>query len=63
MLSEDAQKHLVENTYEYPINKNVEPSKLMAQFGVDFKEEEINVSNFAKYNAAALKLMDRVGWQ
>ena len=63
MLSEDAQKHLVENTYEYPINKNVEPSKLMAQFGVDFKEEEINVSNFGKYNAAALKLMDRVGWQ
>ena len=63
MLSEDAQKHLVENTYEYPINTKVEPSKLMAQFGLDFKEDDVDVSNFGKFNSAALKLMDRVGWQ
>ncbi len=63
MLSEDAQKHLVENTYEYPINPRVEPSGLIAQFGLDFKEDKIDVSNFGKFNSAALKLMDRVGWQ
>ena len=63
MLTENAQKHLVENTYEYPINTKVEPSKLIAQFGLDFKEDDIDVTNFGKFNSAALKLMDRVGWQ
>ena len=63
MVSEKAQKHLVENTYEYPINSKVKPSTLISQFGTDFKEDSIKVSNFGKYNAAALKLMDRVGWQ
>ena len=63
MLTENAQKHLVENTYEYPINTKVEPSKLIAQFGLDFKEDDIDVANFGKFNSAALKLMDRVGWQ
>jgi len=63
MLTEDAQKHLVENTYEYPINTKVEPSKLIAQFGLDFKEDGLDVANFGKFNSAALKLMDRVGWQ
>ena len=63
MLTEAAQKHLVENTYEYPINSKVEPSMLIAQFGLDFKEDDVDVSNFGKFNSAALKLMDRVGWQ
>ena len=63
MLSEEAQRHLVENTYEYPINPKVKPSELIAQFGLDFKEDDIDVSDFGRFNAAALKLMDRVGWQ
>jgi iron(III) transport system substrate-binding protein len=63
MLSEEAQRHLVENTYEYPINPKVKPSELIAQFGLDFKEDDIDVSNFGRFNVAALKLMDRVGWQ
>ena len=61
MLSEEAQKHLVENTYEYPVNLKVKPSVLMSQFGISFKEDDIEVSNFGKYNSDALKLMDRVG--
>jgi len=63
MVSEKAQKHLVENTYEYPINSKVKPSKIISQFGTDFKEDSLKVSSFGKFNSAALKLMDRVGWQ
>ena len=63
MLSEKAQKHLVENTYEYPINKKVSPSKIISQFGLDFKEDSLKVFNYGKFNASALKLMDRAGWQ
>ena len=63
MLSEKAQKHLVDNTYEYPVNTNVKPNPLIAQFGTSFKEDEVDVLNFGLFNADALKLMDRVGWQ
>ena len=63
MVSEKAQKHLVENTYEYPINKKVSPSKIISQFGLDFKEDSLKVFNYGKFNASALKLMDRAGWQ
>ena len=63
MVSERAQKHLVENTYEYPINTRVKPSKIISQFGTGFKEDSLKVSTFGKYNSAALRLMDRVGWQ
>ena len=63
MVSEKAQKHLVENTYEYPINSRVMPSKIISQFGTDFKEDSLNVSSFGKFNSVALKLMDRVGWK
>ena len=63
MLSKKAQKHLVDNTYEYPVNTNVKPNPLIAQFGTSFKEDELDVSNFGLFNANALKLMDRVGWQ
>ena len=63
MLSEEAQKHLVENTYEYPINNRVQPSELISQFGLNFKEDSSDVSKFGELNSAALRLMDRVGWQ
>ncbi len=63
MLSEEAQKHLVENTYEYPINSKVQPSELISQFGLSFKEDSTDVSEFGKLNSSALRLMDRVGWQ
>lgn len=63
MLSEKAQKHLVENTYEYPINKKVKPSTLISQFGLNFKEDVSDVYKYGEFNSAALKLMDRIGWE
>ncbi len=63
MLSEKAQRHLVNNTFEYPINRNVKPNEIMMQFGINFKEDSSVVSEFGKFNSAAIKLMDRVGWQ
>jgi len=63
MLSEKAQKHLVENTYEYPINKKVKPSTLISQFGLNFKEDVTDVYKYGEFNSAAIKLMDRIGWE
>lgn len=64
LLSPEAQTHIVNNTYEYPILSNVvEPNELIAQFGIDFKEDQTSVANYGKFNSDAVKLMDRVGWQ
>ena len=63
LLTDRIQKHIVENTYEYSIKKNIMPSDVIAQFGVDFKTDETFASEFGKYNSEAVRLMDRVGWR
>ena len=63
LLSDKAQEHIVNNTYEYPLSVNVAPSDLIAQFGTGFKEDQTSVADYGKFNPEAVKLMDRVGWQ
>ena len=63
LLSDKAQEHIVNNTYEYPLSANVAPSDLIAQFGTGFKEDQTSVTDYGKFNPEAVKLMDRVGWQ
>ena len=63
LLSAEAQNHIVNNTYEYPMHSEVEPSALIAQFGTGFKEDQTAVANYGKFNPDAVKLMDRAGWQ
>ena len=63
LLSEDAQSHIVNNTYEFPMLEGVAPSDLIAQFGSGFKEDQTSVASYGEFNPEAVKLMDRVGWQ
>ena len=51
------------NSFEYPILKNVLPHPDIASSGVDFIEDDMLVSEFGKFNAEAIKLMDRAGWK
>ena len=37
-LSDKAQKHIVNNTFEYPISQNVNPHPLVSRMGTNFKE-------------------------
>ena len=63
LLTDEAQKHIVNNTYEYPIVDTVEPNKLIAQFGLDFKQDlKTKVSSYGKRQAEALKIMTEAGW-
>ena len=62
LLSEEAQVHIVNNTFEYPVIETVKPHPLIASFG-NFKMDKTSVANFGKYNPEAVKLMDRVNWQ
>lgn len=62
LLSEEAQVHIVNNTFEYPVIETVKPHPLIASFG-NFKMDKTSVADFGKYNPEAVKLMDRVNWQ
>jgi iron(III) transport system substrate-binding protein len=64
LLTDEAQKHIVSNTFEYPMVDTVKPNKLIAQFGLDFKQDvKTKVSSYAKRQAEALKIMIEAGWQ
>ena len=63
LLSTDVQKHIVNNTFEYPVIDKVSPSSFISQFGTSFIQDQTPASNFGKYNSEAIKLMDRVGWK
>ena len=63
LVTSEAQKHIVNNTFEYPIIDGVEPSALIAQFGTSFKQDtKTNVSTYYKNQAEALKIMTEAGW-
>ena len=63
LLSEKAQTHIVNNTFEYPVLDTVIPNSLIAQFGTDFKIDNTSVADFGDLNPEAVRLMDRVGWK
>ena len=63
LLTKYVQNHIVNNTYEYAIIKDVKPNKFISQFGTDFKIDQTSVSLYGKFNPEAVRLMDRVGWK
>ena len=62
LLTEEAQTHIVNNSFEYPVIDTVNPHPIIAGFG-DFKMDKTSVADFGKYNPEAVKLMDRAGWK
>ena len=64
LLTKEAQEHIVNNTFEYPMIEDVEPNKLIAQFGLTFKQDlKTKVSKYGKNQADALKIMTEAGWE
>ena len=64
LLTEEAQQHIVNNTFEYPMIEGAEPNELIAQFGLEFKQDlKTKVSKYGKNQAEALKIMTEAGWE
>jgi len=64
LLTKEAQEHIVNNTFEYPMIEGVTPNKLIAQFGLGFKQDlKTKVSKYGKNQADALKIMTEAGWE
>jgi len=63
LVTPEAQEHIVNNTFEYPIIGGVQPNKLISQFGTNFKQDlKTKVSAYGKRQATALKIMTEAGW-
>jgi len=64
LLTKEAQQHIVNNTFEYPMIDGVKANKLIAQFGLNFKQDlKTKVSKYGENQAAALKIMTEAGWE
>ena len=64
LLTKEAQQHIVNNTYEYPMISGIKPNKLIGQFGTSFKQDtKTKVSTYYKNQKKALALMKKAGWK
>jgi len=66
LLSKESQDHIVKNTFEYPIIKDFDSYELITNINLEisFKEDLLTpVSDFAKYQPDALKIMLQSGWK
>ena len=55
LLTEEAQKHIINNTFEYSVLKNIDPHPLLKQFGTNFKQDDISIKIFGKNNPKLLR--------
>jgi len=64
LLSKEAQNHIVNNTFEYPMISGVSPHPLVVNMGLDFKQDlKTKVVNYGKKQATALEVMTGAGWE
>lgn len=56
-----AQVFFAQGNNEYPAMPGVPLDPIVAGFG-SFKSDNISVARYGRYNAVAVKIMDRVGW-
>ena len=64
LLSTEAQEHIVNNTFEYPMISGVSPHPLVVNMGLDFKQDlKTKVANYGKKQADALEVMTGAGWK
>ena len=57
----EAQEFFAKGNNEYPVVEGVELASVVEGFG-SFEDDEVNVSTYGENQAAAVQLMDRVGW-
>jgi iron(III) transport system substrate-binding protein len=64
LLTKEAQQHIVNNTFEYPMIAGVEPHDLVKQMGLGFKQDlKTKVKSYGKRQASALEVMLAAKWK
>jgi len=59
LVGQSAQEQYASVNMEYPVNPSVKPSEMVLGWG-EFKEDNISLTEVAKYRAQALQLVDKV---
>lgn len=62
LSAEKAQQIFADVNMEYPVNPDVPVNPLVASWGA-FKQNKVNLKNAGENQAAAIRLMDRVGYK
>ncbi len=62
LASREAQQIYARIVNEYPVRKDVQPGRIVADFG-EFKADSLALSELAKYQKEAVRLADRAGWR
>tara|TARA_B100002019_G_scaffold105649_1_gene90785 strand:- start:210 stop:1235 length:1026 start_codon:yes stop_codon:yes gene_type:complete len=58
----EAQNTYVNNSFEYPINPKVKPSKIVSSWG-EFKFDKLDLNLLGSLRADAIKIFDYTGWK
>jgi iron(III) transport system substrate-binding protein len=62
LSSEPAQDLFADGSFEYPANPRVGPNEILERWG-SFKADDIGVASAGEFQAAAVRLADRVGYR
>ncbi len=62
LTSPEAQRIIGDGNFEFPVNPTVAPHPLLATFGT-FKPDDVGTAAAGEYQAAAVRLSDRVGYR
>ncbi|CAL2104265.1 Iron uptake protein A1 [Tenacibaculum sp. 190130A14a] len=62
LASKKAQEVFAKANYEYPVNKEVEPSDLLKSWG-DFKEDTLSLTKLGENNKNAVLVFDKAAWK
>lgn len=62
LTSQKVQKAYTEENYEYPANKNVEPSELLKSWG-ELRPQDLDLSDLGRFNKKAVELFARAAWK
>ncbi len=62
LSSEGAQSYFADGNFEFPVNPRVKPHQILQAWGT-FKADDIGVAAAGEFQAAAVRLADRVGYK
>ena len=62
LVNDESQQWYANTNHEYSVNPDIESSPILKKWG-KFKADNLNLSLLGEYNADAVLLMDRAGWQ
>jgi iron(III) transport system substrate-binding protein len=62
LVEPEAQRYFADVSFEYPVNPEVKPHPVLAEFG-EFKQDALNPTLYAKNAPEAAMITDRCGWR